>query len=502
MSRRYWSPYLVGCCLLTLFLFVPKISTAQEQPEGASERPDSTAPLTLERFLEHVVERHPKVSAARFNSAQADAGITAARGAFDLKVEASAQHYPVGTYNKSRYEVGAKQPTTVWGSELWLKYRNGWNHPSYDGDFVTTELGQISAGVLVPLLRDGLIDERRLELVRRKIEREIAEYEQKQTTIDVLADAASLWWKWAILGQKCEVYRRLVRQAEQRATFLGEQVRVGALAQIETIDNKRLILSRRAKLNELSLQLRQTALKMGLYRRLPNGTAQPASAFERPELNRKYPAAAARTRSWEKDIESVPTALAFESALRLLDQEVRAANNQQLPRLDLKVGVSHGAGQVRYYSPTGYVPRETAVGGSLTFGLDVQRRKTRGKTAALQHKKRALKQKYELFKDTTRVDLAALAQAIEMQRQIAMQNHEATQLAQKLVEAETASLEVGQSTIMNLNIREQAVLNAGLAELEALLEFHLASIELQRLRGKSSPEDYYPIAETTKEDKP
>ena len=461
-----------------------------EKSTAAARRATVESPLQLEEFLRGALATHPKLKAARFKVQAAEASEMAARGAFDLKFYASGEHAPLGYYERSRVEVGFKQPTTLWGSELSLKYENGWDFPAYYGEKVTSEAGKASFGLLVPLLRDGLIDASRLSIVQRQIERDMAELDQLQAKVDLLADAATLWWKWVALGRKRALYGRMLEQAEERAEYLREQVRVGALARIETIDNDRLVLSRKATLAQVDLELKQTAFKMGLYRRDSRGAPLPPQSEELPDLSSALAAEPTSTQQIESDIARAPAVRMYAALLDMVERELRWAKNQLLPRLDLQVGASHAAGTQRYYSATEHTVSETAAGGSLTLALDVQRRKARGKVAALRNKRDSLEQELRLLEDTMKAEMQSALQALLLQHEIAQQNLEASQLAREMVAAEGESYQSGQSTIMNLNFREQAALGAELAGLEAIVEFQLARIHLQRVRGKTTLRSY------------
>jgi outer membrane protein TolC len=176
--------------------------------------------------------------------------------------------------------------------------------------------------------------------------------------------------------------------------------------------------------------------------------------------------------------------------LNVVEQELRLAKNQQLPRLDLSVAASHSAGEPRAYSEVDESVSETAVGGKLTFSFDVQRRKARGKAHALRAKQRQIEAELRQVQDTIQIEVLSAHEVLHAQYQAVLQSHEATELARQVAQAEADSLLAGQSTVMSVNIREQAVLKAQLAELEAMHLLQGAWIEMQRARGKTEPEAY------------
>lgn len=449
-------------------------------------------PLDLSRALESALESHPKLrsSEAKVEAAQGDQ--MAARGAFDLKFYADGSYSPVGKYSQPRAEVGVKQPTTLWGAELYAKYQNGADFAPYDGAYVTSEAGKASLGILIPLIQGRAIDQRRLKRMQTALEVTIAEEVLRSTRADVLAGAASAWWKWRILSKKREIYQLLLSQALARQQFLVEQVEVGAIARVEAVDNQRLVAQRRAKLVALDWEFKQQTLYLSLYCREQDGTPSKTDSLQLPRTSLQVFSPRLRFDELNPSLESAPGANIYLKALEILDAEIRAAHNEQLPRLDFEVFGSRSFGEVRPYSSTDTSVTETAVGGKLSLSLDVQRRKARGKARSLSAKRRALEQDRRLFLDTLRVEAQGSLAALQAQYEMTELNQEATSFAQQVTEAESESLELGQSSVLAVNLREQAQASAYLSELDSLFEFHQAWIELQRLLGKQEVLDYLP----------
>lgn len=492
MTDRWTSLWLLGHLAAIGTIAGPVAASDAGRPaQTASSHADREGEgLHLKRYLSEVLALHPKLLASQHKASSAEAAVMTADGAFDLKLYASGSHAPLGTYDKTHTEVGLTQPTRVWGTELWARYENGADYPPYDGGSVTSEWGRASLGVLLPILQDGAIDARRYAALESEIQRDIAEHGVRQTQGNLLADAAHSWWKWCILGHKVRIYDTLLKQAEERQEMLEELVRVGALAPLETIDNQRTILSRRAKQLGLAAEFRAAGLRVGLYRRSRDGTPRAAAPLELPAIPIPGHPPANEISRVDQELELSPVVSISRSILSALEQELRLAKNQQLPRLDLSVAASHSAGDTRPYSPLSSSVSETTLGGNLKLSLDVQRRKARGKAAELRAKRRQVEEELRLAMDTLRIDVLAAHQVLDAQYQAVQQSREATNLARQVAQAEADSLLAGQSTVMSVNIREQAVLTAEIAELEAIHLLQSAWIEMQRARGKTKPLEF------------
>lgn len=449
-------------------------------------------PLQLTDVLKSAAASHPKLlsGAAKIDAAKGSA--LSANGAFDLEMYAEGTYSPVGKYSEPRGEVGLKQPTPLWGAKFYAKYENGEDFAPYDGALVTSEAGKASLGVLLPLLQGRAIDSSRFNQLRTSIEVAIAEQTLRSVQADVLAAAASAWWKWVVAGKKLSIQQLLLKQAEARQEFLIEQVKVGAIPNIEVADNERLVAQRRAKLVALEWEFVQQSLHLGLYYRDNTGRPQRVGIEHLPQQPLATFSPNLSLDALLSSLESSPGAQIYRKTLTALDAELSLANNAQLPQLDVEVFGSRSFGDVRRYSAIDTTITETVIGGRLRWSLDVQRREARGKARTVHAKRLALEQELELVVQTLRAQAEASFSALRAQHEVTQLNRAATLLSTRVTEAETESFKHGQSSVLAVNLREQAEAAAYLSEAESTLDFHLAWIELQRLLGKNETSDYLP----------
>lgn len=487
------------CALLALTV----VDRAFAEPESSTltssahrtQIDDSTslrvAPLRLEDALRAALRAHPDARVFDLQIEEARAQVLAARGNFDLTLKAQGSHAPLGYYERTRGALELSQPTTLYGAELRAKYENGLGFPVYDGGLVTSAGGKVSLGVLLPLLRGGVTDARRLERAQALLNEEVREVERTAGRAQLIAKAGASWWKWAVLGQKVEIYRGLLRLSVDREGFVRDQVDEGALPPIELVDNTRLVASRKAGLTRLELELQVAALELGLYHRADDGAPDPPSAERLPAFPTRVSPLTDRQRQgvWQ-DLDKAPELQVYKKSVELLDQEVRFARNQVLPRVDLEVVGSQSFGEERAYSAYDRSRTETAAFGQLTFELDLQQRKARGRLRVAEAKRDIVNEKLRLAQDTLKLAVRARLDTLEAEAETARLSHEATGFARELAAAERERFVVGQSSILAVNLREEAVLGARLAELDAILAFELAYLELQQLLGRQELSAY------------
>lgn len=464
--------------LLFLLWFAPQVASAN--------------PLSLAEVLQSVEATHPELAAAGAGVEEARGELMSARGAFDLKIYAEGGHAPIGKYDKTHGAVGLSQPTTLSGLELWTRYENGASFPPYDGGLVTSEAGRASVGVVLPLLRGRAIDDARLGRAVSELQVSIAEEQLRQARASLLAGAAATWWKWVIAGRKLAAYEELVLQAEERKGFLEAQVKAGAIPRIELVDNLRALSGRRAKLAAMRLEFQQLCLEMGLYRRSDAGVPVQANSDELPPLPNLEPFHFANRANFEQALRDAPGRRIYEIAANIVEKELRLARNETLPTLDLELYSSQSFGATRPYSAHDSSVTETAAGAKMKLSWDVQRNKARGKAASLRAKLRALEAKNRQLADKLDAAFEGQVASLKAQFEIAELSRDATRQAREVSDAERESFEMGQSSLLALNLREQATISTYLEELDAVLEFQRAWVRLHELLGNDRWNDYLP----------
>jgi len=472
---------LRNCLLTVLMVSLSHSGAAQARPV-----------LELSEVLRSSLKSHPKVAVADAKVQAAEANRLGASGAFDLKLYANGHYAPLGKYDRPRGELGLKQPTTVLGAQLWAKYENGSNFAPYDGKRVTSEAGKASLGVLLPLMQGRSTDARRFARHRARLELQVAQELRRNQRASLLADAASTWWMWVISGKKLAVYKKLLEQAEHRQSCLKEQEALGAIGRIQTVDNERLVAERRAQLVGETWKFRKLSLKLSLYRRAKNGTPLSVELSSLPEAVAPVEVPVSVLKQTLANLKKAPAPQVYGETLRILKAELELARNDQLPQLDLEVYGAQSFGEERPYSLNDSSLTETVVGGMLKFSMPVQRRKARGKAALLRAKKRQLELErrfaLEQLSARARMEFAALVAQYES----AKLSRQAVRYAREVAEAEADSFALGDSSVLSVNLREQATLKSYLGELDSVLGYHLSWIELQRISGRESIVQYLP----------
>jgi len=435
--------------------------------------PEPLASLTLSTLADSVRMYFPLIQQAVAARTIASGEMLAAAGAFDHKFEGYSNTQPLGFYENSRQSLELKRDT-FWGGEVFAGYRigRGFFEPWYL-ERETNRGGEFKAGVVVPLARDRAIDSNRAELWRAQIERDRVEPAIRAMIIGSIRDATVAYWQWVAAATNYRVAETVLQLGLDRKDYLARQVELGEKAEIELVDNQRIIVSRSAKLTSARQKLQQSAVKLSLF--LRNDLGEPI-VLPLEEAIVEFPDAMP-VAAWN---DGADVALAQANRpeleeLQLMREQLavllRQACNETRPQFDAGVLVAQDVGE-----PTSSKrdKSEFEVEATLSVSVPLERRKALGKAQQLRGKIAQLRSKLRFASDKialeARMAYAALAAAAER----VVQTTEGLELANQMQRAEQRLYELGQSTLFNLNLREQQAAEAALARVAALFDYHVA----------------------------
>lgn len=439
--------------------------------------------LTLREVLDAVAAAHPQLEASRQRVRAAEGEAFAARGGFDPQLRVRGQYAPVGAFPNGRLDVELRQPTPLWGMSVYGGWRLGLgSFAVYDLRAKTAAGGEVRAGVSLPVWQGGPIDRRRADLRVTDLAREAAEADVDARTLELERAAARAYWAWVGAGLRLEVQRRLLALAEDRDAALRRQIVAGNTPEIEGLDNRRAILERSARLVAAERALQQAALELARHLRDDQGTIvapepeQLPPAFPEPAPPSADPLEAVLAEALERRPELRRLLLQREAA----QVEVRLARNLRSPRIDLDAYVAKDLGAVapeyRYL-----LPAEFVAGVSLELPLAL--RTARGKLRRAEADRARLDAELRFARDLVAVELRDAHSALVAAHARVGLAREQLQVAHALEQAERRRFDLGDSTQLFVNLREQAAADAAAQELEALTDYHRAAADLRVAAG-------------------
>lgn len=438
--------------------------------------------LELEEVIQSVHRSYPMLEAVLYNRNIAFGENLAAQGAFDLKLKGSSQNGPVGFYETYRQSVGLEQPT-YWGGSVFGGYRLGRGsfQPWYQ-ERQTDEGGEFTTGVAVPLARNVDIDERRADLWRTSLERRLAEPEIQLQRIDFIRAASYAYWDWVAAGRRYEIAASLLDMAQQRNQAVQRKVETGDTEPPVLEDNRRLIFSREAKVIEARRKRQEAAIKLSLFYRDELG--QPLLASDLQQADFPAPDVLNETALAEDiraALSSRPELVAINLRLRQLQIDMAEARNDLLPDVQAVVAASQDVGEPATVKKD---KSEFELDAGLSLDVPVQRRKARGKIAAVAGKQGQLIAKQRMAADKITSEVQAVYAALTAAYGQISRARQSVILADRLAAIERRKFELGESDLLSVNLREQQAADAHSIEIDALYEYHTARADYRAVLAR------------------
>lgn len=431
---------------------------------GAGGPARAQSALTPDEVLQSVERHHPTVAAALARESAARAEVMAARGGFDPQLRVYGALRGGGYYDLLRLDAEVRQPTPLWGAELWAGYRRGQGsqdrYPTYYSD-ETLDGGELRAGLSVPLWRDGPLDARRAARQRAIFGQEAAEQGRRATQLELSQKALDAYWYWVAAGWRLRVADELLALATARLAQIRARADAGAVPRVDALEAERSVLSRRSGHVSARRGLEAAAIDLGLFVRdrdgapaVPEADRVPTELVVPPPLPALEPAIA-------EALSCHPMLRAARASLE--SQRVRRdlARAQRGPQLDLSFQVSRDFGQGDETLPG------TVYEGGVRFAMPLGLRTARGRLDAAEATLRERGEQLRLREDVlaTRLrDVASAWRAAQENHDIA---HELADTTRRLADAELRRFESGATTLMIVNLREQAAAEASVREVVA-----------------------------------
>lgn len=405
----------------------------------------------------------PLITAAARDVDAAEAALRSARGGFDPTWRSSAAVEATGKYPTFRAQSVVEQPTPLWGTTAFVGYRIGQGtFAVYDGKAETNQLGEVRGGLRVPLWRDGPIDKRRASISQQELGLKVSESSRALSIMDAVRTSKLRYWDWVVAGHRLQALKGWLALADSRDVQLRERVARGDTSEIERQENQRTILQRRNAVTLAERDLQVAANELALYLRDEAGQLSPPS---RDRLPAKLPELALT--SVPANAEDVALGRRPELA-RLSAQRERVriesdlASNQAKPAIDATAAVSKDLGE-------GDPGRAKPVVEAMVYvDIPLLNRSANGRVDAARAEQAKLELQLSLQRDRVLLDVqnarVSLRTAEERARTAAVE----LDVAKSLADAEWKRFTLGESTVLLVNLREQASAEAELRHIDAL----------------------------------
>lgn len=453
-------------------------------PWFAAASDERGRPLHFEEVRQSVEAHDPRIRQAVERLRGAEAKTTEARGAFDPRIEGNGKLRAGAYYDNRSANVELRQPTTLWGSELYFGYRVGlalnerW--PPYRED-QTLSGGELRAGIEMPIWRGGLIDPERAKRARAIELQDAAEQGLSVTELDLELAAARAYWSWVSAGQNREVARALLDLAEQRDKQLRRRFEAGSIAEFDVLDNERILIERQAFLVAAERAFEKAAFELSLFLRDREGAPIIVDPDRVPE---ELIVEKVDDLSVERAVAQVlachPEAREARSLLEAAEVDVALTKNELAPELRAFFQYSRDLGELTGTDLDFTLPGNVYEAG-VRLSMPLLFRAERGRSAAARANAAEKQEALRFVTDRLRAATYDAASAVEAANERVALTQDVVETAAELAEGERRRFEVGSSNLIFVNLREQQAAMARMSYIEAV-----ALAEIERTRWETT----------------
>lgn len=486
--------------LLLLFslMIVPGVSLAQPVSDSSAMQVQSTrtAPLTIEEVLARIELTHPLLRATGLERTRARAKVLKALGAWEPKFrnELEVDRYQtynltnvvgpnvlIAGYNDTMFKVGHP-----WGWEVFAGIRNGLGDRATLGGFDGVRLQRVvSPGVAIPqdlqgfypqqmliiggafnLLQGFMVNEEYAEFQQAELAGPQAEVKVAQKRQDLYLAGAVQYWDWQVAARQADVVKRTLAVAEERYRMVEGRSKAGAVAPIDVVEAREEVQRRReaAIAAQRKVEYEQYKLALFLWENGDPVTPRPEWA---PEFQGETPLPS------EEDVaafkveaaEDRPEVRDLYIEAKLNNIELKLAKNKLLPKFVVSGGPVTGA--IYYFG--GFAYQMNAL-----FSMPLFNRGARGKVLHAEAEQTRLAYKQAYTERQVQLDVDNWLSAIVRSRDRVKAATEALRLAKTLEEGERARFNMGATSVLFVNMRERAVVEAAYELYRAQADYAVA----------------------------
>jgi outer membrane protein, heavy metal efflux system len=424
----------------------------------------SSADITQAEFIDHILAEFPSVRIAQKDVLIANAKNKTAEGAFDTVLQTTMTQSQ-GNYEYKYLQSRIVKPTSLFGLNLYGGFRkSSGSPPIYDGQLETLSEGEWSVGAKLPLLRGFWIDARRTELLKSQLQVKRQNYQLRTTELSQIKKALTTYWDWKLARERLRIQNELLSVATLRDQWLEKRARAGDVAHFERNDNLRNILQRKSYVLQNQQKLKSAQADLLMYLSDPTLSSRvSSSATEFKERSLDWVLPTSLDSLFESPEALLSKALAQRPELQALviqKEQLQAdkdlARNEFLPRLDLEAQYSKDSGSGS--SKLG----DDNLKLSLNLEVPLQYRRIRGNSKQANLAMERIDYEKQLLERQWRAEIISLQNNLQVSLERRALAHQELTLAKQLNVGELSRFRHGGSSILTVNLREQAAAEAEL----------------------------------------
>ena len=449
------------------------------------EPPMTTTPvrdgITLDEVIESVYTTYPLLHASLTQRQQAAGQQLGTWGAFDLNASASSENTVAGFYENFRHKFGVSRNIYNNGGQWFSQYTLGRGEfePWYK-EREKNEGGEFQVGLIKPLKQGRDIDARRAAIWRATYEQQRVEPAIQRDLIAFVFDGSAAYWRWVAAGQRYDMAKSLLDVAETRIELVERLVALGEREKPVITENNRLVVSRRGMLIDAERQLAQAAATLSLFYRDLNGEPLQVDRYDIPTMSLGKIEIPIPEADLATAMASRPELFELNARRRQLQVTLAESRNNMLPKLDAFAKAAQDLGGKASSKDD---KQEFEFEAGLFFDVPIERRSARGRIADTQGKLAQVGAELKMAQDKILVDLQVAAAAIDGAVGRVAAARESISLAKELVRVEQRLFGIGQSSLLEVTLREQQLVESTEALIMATLDLNIANAAYRAALG-------------------
>lgn len=436
-------------------------------------------------FLKTLYANHPIAKQADLLTLRAERVEQKARGGFDPKVEVNTTSKSFEGTDYYQLTDGVLKVPTWLGLEVKGGYENNSGYYLNPENYVPAG-GLLYAGVSLPIGQGLFIDERRADLRKAQIFRDLTVAERRNMINELVYNATLSYWSWFEDWNKVRVYENTVQVSRQRLTALKAQVQAGDLPAIDTVEAKLQLINLEVGLDGALFQEKKSRLYLSAFLWSSDGVPLEINPTTNAPAWRNQNATMVSMDSIKSNIEELTNSHPMLQVLNFQKQtfEIEKRFNQEMlkPKLNLNYYPLSSARELENISSNNYK-------WGLSFSMPIFLRKERANLQLTKLKIQDIeyKQQLKLIEIKNKVSASLLEYETTLSQSNKLRG--AIEGYQTLLNAEKEMFDIGESSIFVVNSREMYLLNAQLKLIELISKNNKSLAELNYNLAVIEPED-------------
>ncbi len=218
--------------------------------------------LSENELIQIVLKYHPVARQAALNVSLSEAGVLKARGGFDPILQLGATKKELTDITYYNYNQADIKIPTWYGLELGAGFEEV---TGLRTDPQETQGYSSYAGISASLLKNLVLDKRRATLKQAQVLVKQTETERQSILNDLIYEALTSYWQWALAYQKLAILKQAVTVNRQRVDFTKSIIGLGERPAIDSIEAITQLQYFLALQNEATLEVRNSLIQLSTY---------------------------------------------------------------------------------------------------------------------------------------------------------------------------------------------------------------------------------------------